>query len=274
MSDREESDERDPEEEEKIDERRALSATVVHEALRSEGREEIGRPAMALAWSGLAAGLSMGLSLLAEGALQRHLPEAEWRPLLTSLGYSIGFVAVTLGRQQLFTETTLTALLPFLHDPRAAMLMRTFRLWGIVLGANLVGAFLIAWGIVQIGAFQPALGESFREIGLEAAHQEPWTAFVRGIFGGWLIALMVWLLPSAHNARLWVIILITWLLAASQLTHIVAGSIEVFHVVVLGEVSLTDYLVRYGVPVLLGNTIGGVVFVALLNHAQVVGGEE
>lgn len=274
MGEQEERDGQKAPEQEKIQERQALTAQAVHEALRCEGREEVARPAMALAWSGLAAGLSMGLSLLAEGALQRHLPEAEWRPLLTSLGYSVGFVAVTLGRQQLFTETTLTALLPFLHDHRAAMLMRTFRLWGIVLAANLVGAFLIAWGIAQIGAFQPALGESFREIGLEAAHQEPWTAFVRGIFGGWLIALMVWLLPSAHNARLWVIILLTWLLAASQLTHIIAGSVEVFHVVVLGEVSLAEYLVRYGVPVLLGNTLGGVVFVALLNHAQVVGGEE
>lgn len=261
-------------EQEKIQERQALSASAVHEALRSEGRDEIARPAMALAWSGLAAGLSMGISLLGEGTLQRHLPEAEWRPLLTSLGYSLGFVAVTMGRQQLYTETTLTALLPFLHDRRASMLRSTFRLWGIVLVANLVGAFLIAWGLTQVGAYEPALGESFREIGLEAARQEPWTAFVRGIFGGWLIALMVWLLPSAHNARLWVILLLTWLLAASGLTHIIAGSVEVLYVVILGEVSLSESVTRFGVPVLLGNTLGGVVFVALLNHAQVVGGEE
>jgi formate-nitrite transporter family protein len=126
-------------------ERRALSARAVHEALRSEGASEIGRPWNALAWSGLAAGISMGLSLVAEGFLRAHMPDASWRPLVASLGYTVGFVVVTLGRQQLFTETTLTACLPLLHERTASMLVSVVRLWVVVLFANLVGGWLFAW---------------------------------------------------------------------------------------------------------------------------------
>ena len=100
-------------ENDKADDRQALSARVVHKALRQEGEEELERSSSALAWSALAAGISMGLSLLAQGTLRHHLPDTEWRILITSLGYAVGFIAVTLGRQQLFTETTLTAMLPF-----------------------------------------------------------------------------------------------------------------------------------------------------------------
>src|SRR4051812_30179237 len=93
-------------------ERRSVSARIVHEAVLAEGLEELERTSAALAWSGLAAGLSMGFSLAAEGLLRAHLPDTSWRPLVDRLGYSIGFLIVILGRQQLFTENTLTVILP------------------------------------------------------------------------------------------------------------------------------------------------------------------
>src|SRR5579885_2100774 len=81
--------------------RTALPADVVYQAICNEGENELARSSAALAWSGLAAGLSMGFSLVAEGLLTVHLPEAPWRPLITKLGYSVGFLMVVLGRQQL-----------------------------------------------------------------------------------------------------------------------------------------------------------------------------
>src|SRR5436190_7266334 len=86
------------------EERSSPSGAVVYKAILKEGFDELDRPFSALFWSGLAAGLSMGASLLAEGFLGAHLPDAPWKPLLTKLGYSVGFVVVILGRQQLFTE--------------------------------------------------------------------------------------------------------------------------------------------------------------------------
>ena len=254
-------------------ERRALSARAVHEALRSEGASEIERPWNALAWSGLAAGISMGLSLLAEGFLRAHVPDTSWRPLVASLGYTVGFVVVTLGRQQLFTETTLTACLPLLHERTASMFVSVVRLWVVVLLANLLGGWLFAWTASHPSAFSPELRQAFSDLAREAVSEHPWNAFVRGIIGGWIIALMVWLLPSAESARPWIILMMTYVIAAANLTHIIAGSVEVFYGIAAAEISWITYLWRYGIPVLLGNSIGGIVFVAVLNHAQVVAEE-
>src|SRR3954452_22587275 len=93
---------------EEAEERSAPHPSVVYEAIYSEGRDELERGGGSLFFSGLAAGLSMGFSLISEGLLRAFLPDAPWRPLTTKLGYSVGFVIVVLGRQQLFTENTLT----------------------------------------------------------------------------------------------------------------------------------------------------------------------
>jgi formate/nitrite transporter FocA (FNT family) len=222
----------------KIRQRQALSAAAVNETLRREGKTELRRSSQALAWSGLGAGLSIGLSMVAEAVLRLHAPEASWRPLLVSLGYTVGFLVVTLGRQKLYTETTLTALLPVFHERSAALLTSTLRLWTVVLLANLVGAFVFAWAAAGTPAFSPELREVFRQLGHEAIRHDPWTAFIKGIFGGWLIALMVWLLPSAEAARIWIIVALTYLLSVTQLTHIIAGSVEAFYLVTTGELSV------------------------------------
>lgn len=101
-------------EEKQVEERVALGANVVYETVRREGDEEMLRTSSALAWSGLAAGLSMGFSFVAEALLASYLPDRPWRPLISKLGYSVGFLIVVLGRQQLFTENTLTVILPLL----------------------------------------------------------------------------------------------------------------------------------------------------------------
>jgi formate/nitrite transporter FocA (FNT family) len=215
----------------------------------------------------------MGLSLLAEGMMRAHLPDTPWRALVSSLGYTVGFLVVTLGRQQLFTETTLTACLPLLHDRTPETFRRVVRLWAVVLAANLVGAWLFAWTAAHPSAFGPELRQAFSEIAHEAVSHDPWSAFVRGVLGGWIIALMVWLLPSAESARPWVIMIMTYLIAVAGLTHIIAGSAEVFYGIAAGEVGVGAYLWRYGLPVLLGNSLGGIVLVAIVNHAQVVAEE-
>src|SRR3954471_18464498 len=96
------------------EERKSPASHVVHQAIVAEGVEELERSTAALAWSGLAGGLAMGLSLIAEAILQTHIPDASWRPLVSKLGYAVGFLVVILGRQQLFTENTLTPILPLL----------------------------------------------------------------------------------------------------------------------------------------------------------------
>ena len=71
-----ESDEKQNGEEIEVDEERLPSqAMATHEVIRQEGEKELERDAMALLWSAIAAGLSMGASLVAKGIFHVHLSE-------------------------------------------------------------------------------------------------------------------------------------------------------------------------------------------------------
>ncbi len=260
-------------EQDEIERRAAVRVVVVHEAIRKEGEAELSRSSSALAWSGFAAGLSMGFSLVGEGLIRSHLPEASWAPLLGKLGYTFGFLIVVLGRQQLFTENTLTAIVPLLMHRSWDCLRNVLRLWTVVLLTNLVGVFLFAWVAGNTGIFPEEAKQAFSQIGHAALQHGFGTIFLKGIFGGWLIALMVWLLPAADTARVPIIIILTYLVGLGELSHIVAGAAETFYLVGTGRTSFGVFLISYALPTLLGNIVGGVSIAAALNHAQVVAGE-
>ncbi len=259
-----------------VEGRGAPRPLIVYEVIRREGEEELRRTWSALAWSGLAAGLSMGFSLVAQGLIRARLPDAPWRPLIVNFGYSIGFLIVILGRQQLFTENTLTPILPLLNKPSGGTLWRVARLWAVVLTTNLVGALLFASVVGHTAVFRPAVRDAFAAIGQEAMDGTFWTILLRAIFAGWLIALMVWLLPGAETSRPMIIIILTFLVGLGGLAHIVAGAVEVFYLLTTGAASWSHGMSGWFVPTLIGNCIGGVSLVAALNHAQVTagGGEE
>lgn len=250
--------------------RTALRAAVVFETVRREGEQELERPVAALAFSGLAAGLSMGFSLIATGIIHAGLPASPWRGLVEEFGYTLGFIIVVLGRQQLFTENTVTAIIPLLDKPNMTKFWQVLRLWAIVLVTNLIGALIVAAAMVHTSAFDASVKRAFSEIGSTAMSYPFATVLFKGVFAGWLIALMVWLLPAAENAKLWVILIVTYVVGAAGLSHIIAGSVEGLYVVLDGQVSLAQYLTGFLLPVFLGNCIGGVLFVSLLNYGQVV----
>jgi formate-nitrite transporter family protein len=261
------------EEERQVEEATSMGAHIVHEAVRKEGEAELSRPSAALAWSGLAAGLSMGFTLLAEGLLHAHLPDAPWRPLISKLGYTLGFLIVILGRQQLFTENTLTVILPLLYRRDAGTFFNVVRLWTIVLVANLIGVCLFTFGLRE-PVFDPGVLNSFHAIGREAMAPGALAIFFKAIFGGWLIALMVWLLPGSESSRFATIVTITYVVGLGKMPHVVGGSAETLFLTTSGELPLVDYLTGFMLPTLAGNVIGGVALVAAINHAQVVAGKQ
>ncbi len=164
--------------------RTSVSAAVVHEAIRLDGDEELNRPVSALAWSGLAAGLSMGFSFVAEGLIRTYLPNAPWRPLITNLGYPLGFLIVVIGRQQLFTENTLTAIIPLLADRNLKTLLTVLRLWAVVLTANLIGAHIFAWAAADTTFLRPDVQRTLTDLAKEAAAVSFGSALWRGVFAG------------------------------------------------------------------------------------------
>ena len=252
-------------------ENQPLRPLVIHEIVRKEGEHELERRAGALAWSGFAAGLSMGFSFLVLALLHAGLPASSWRTLVDSFGYSTGFLIVILGRQQLFTETTLTAILPVLTRRDSTTLWKAMRVWLIVLAANLLGTALFAAVIAQPAVFGPQIYAAFGELAHHTIVGEFWPVLVRSIFAGWLIAMMVWLLPGAGPSRPLIIILLTYVVGLGRLSHIIASSVEAAFAVFAGQATIGQYLGAFWLPTLIGNTIGGVSLVALLNHAPLAG---
>ncbi|MDR5784427.1 formate/nitrite transporter family protein [Caballeronia sp. LZ065] len=245
---------------------------VIHEVVREEGEVAMERTFAGLMWSALAAGLSMGFSFLVQAILQGALPESNWRHLIASLGYTIGFVFVILGRQQLFTESTLTAVLPVLPVLTRRDLVtfgKTLRLWVIVLLFNLIGTLIFSALLQFKGVFDPEVTTALSEIARAPFSAGFGVTLVRAVFAGWLIALMVWLLPSARSARLPTILLVTYTVGVSKLTHVIASSAEAAYAVVTGAATLGDYFGVFLLPTLIGNMIGGISMVAIVNHAAI-----
>lgn len=243
---------------------------VIYEVVRRLGVEEMERPATSLWWSGIAAGLSISFSLLAQSILHAHLPDAPWRPLLSGLGYSVGFLMVVLGRQQLFTESTITVVLPLLKDFSASNVWRMVRLWAIVLAANFVGTLFAAAFCRYTPVLTPELKDSMLAISRDLTAIGWWDMGFRGITSGFLIAAMVWMIPSAESAKFAVVTMMTWLIAVGGFTHIVAGSMEANLLVISGAWEWWRMLWQFFVPALIGNMIGGTALFALISYAQVM----
>jgi len=143
-----------------------------------------------------------------------------------------------------------------------------------VLAANLIGALLVAIVAAHTSTFEAETRHAFGELGRASVQPGFGTVVLRGIFAGWLIALIVWLLPFAESARVWVIVIITYVIGLAHFSHVVAGAVVTFTAAFLGAVTWSEVAGSFLVPCLIGNIIGGVILVAALNHGQVVAGRE
>ncbi|TRW18203.1 formate/nitrite transporter family protein [Glacieibacterium frigidum] len=248
------------------------SLQVVHEVVRAQGEEELGRTALSLAASGVAAGVALGASVLARAYLHGGLPkDVAWAPLVSAFGYTTGFVIVILGRLQLFTETTVTAVLPVATHPTRANFGNLLRVWAVVFGANLVGCALVAWGIVSGFIVDPEQQRSVFEISREATAHGAMEILRLGIPAGFLIASIAWILPNAKGSEFWVVVLVTWVIGAGGFSHVVAGATEAFVLWFAGEADAAQTFGGFIAPALLGNILGGSVLFAVLAHAMVRG---
>ncbi|MNM42218.1 Inner membrane protein YfdC [compost metagenome] len=256
-------------EEQEVSHSQPPRAAVLHEIIRYQGDQELERTLAALWWSALAAGLSMGLSLMAMGLFYARLPEGDGAQVVASIGYSAGFLAVILARQQLFTENTLTAVLPVMTAPTLANFGRLLRLWGVVLFGNLAGTLLVAWVMLELPIFDSKTDVAFLEVGRKVMKNDISQMFAKGIVSGWMIATMVWMIPSMEHAKIWIILMITYLMALGDFTHIVVGSVEVSYLVWAGDETWSRFWLEFALPTLAGNIIGGSFIFALISHAQV-----
>lgn len=254
--------------EEEIKGAAGLSPMTIYEVIRRDGEEELERKSLSLIWSGISAGIVISLSVLGEAILRSYLPDETWAYLVENLGYSLGFLVVIVGRMQLFTENTISTVLPLLERLTLQAFLRTLRLWSIVLVANVIGAFAIAAFYAYSGAISDTIMPALYELSHHATGMSAWQGFVRGIPAGILVAAIVWMLPEARESSVAIIVIFTWLIAAGDFTHIVAGSVEMAFLMVTGELGVIDGATRFFLPVLAGNVIGGTAIFSMLVYGQ------
>ncbi|MFP4449812.1 MAG: formate/nitrite transporter family protein [Rhodosalinus sp.] len=258
-----------PREQEEIESKTPISPPAVFEVIRRAGNREMSRPPSALIASGLVAGVALGFSLLGEALLRAHLPEADWRPLVENFGYTVGFVIVIKGQMQLFTENTITAVMPVLEAKSRRALRGLLKLWLLVLGANLVGAVAFGTALWASRHIEPEVYRAALDIADHAVGFGPWETLLRGVGAGWLIAALVWIMSTTDRSHLALIVLITYLIALAGFTHIVAGTVEASVVVLAGQMPLLDAATSSVLPTLAGNILGGTVLFTLLTWAQI-----
>ena len=243
------------------------TAIQIYAQVAKNARQELRRPARSLAISGFAGGVTMGLTGLATAITRAELGTSGFSHFITTLLYPIGFIAVILGRAQLFTENTLYPVALVLSERRHYL--ATLRLWIIVLVCNCLGTFAFAVLAVRTDALQPKYVESLAAIGAEIANHSLSTIFWSAIIGGWIIALVAWLVSGSHSIS--GSILLIWLLAfvvgLGHFAHCVASSGEVLSAVLHHQLPTVSYF-RWLWPAVLGNIVGGVGLVTLLEYGQ------
>jgi formate/nitrite transporter FocA (FNT family) len=257
-------------EERRVDEYEKVPTSVIFEAIRREGEHELSRPFSALWWSGVAAGLAISTSVLCKGFFESILPHAEWAAGISNFGYTVGFLIVILGRMQLFTENTITPILPLFLAPTSVKFYQTARLWSIVFAANLVGCLAAALVLVHGHILPESRFEGILTVSRHYAEATAYEHFAWGIPAGFLIAALVWILPRMESAgEVLMIVIVTYVIGLGGMSHVVAGSTELFILVARGELGVGAAVFAGILPAFAGNVLGGSGIFAALTYAQV-----
>ncbi len=244
------------------------NALEIFQKVEENAHDELRRSSRALAFSGLAGGMGMGLTGLSVASVQYILGHGPWQDFIALLFYPLGFITVIIGRAQLFTENTLFPVALILSERKH--ISNTLRLWCVVFISNICGAMLFAFVTMKTGALHYELGARLAALGMRSVEGSGTQLFWSGVIGGWIIALMAWTVTASH----WTIgqVAVTWMLTAvvglGRFAHCIATSGEILSAVFTGQVSPGAYA-HWLLFATLGNILGGVTLVTLLNFGQV-----
>ncbi len=249
-------------------ETRRYTADEILQGTLENARTELSRSIVKLGFSGVAGGITMGLTALGVSSIRAFVGDGGWRDLVAYLAYPLGFIAVIIGRAQLFTENTLYPVVLVLDERRH--LVRMLRLWGTVFVWNIVGASIFAVLVAKSSALHPDILSAMTTMGSHAASGVAAHFFWSGVIGGWLIALVAWMVTGCHwtIGQIAVIYLVTFVVGAGRFAHCIAGSCEILTAVLHGTISTYTYF-HWLLPATAGNICGGTVIVSLLNYGQV-----
>lgn len=242
-----------------------FTSNEIFERVIVDADEEISRSFRELFFSGLAAGFAITLTVLLYTSMTHA---AGGIPLVGALLYPIGFVYIILGNYQLFTENTLPPVALVIE--RMASVPAMLGMWAVVLLGNLVGGALGATALAYGGVFSPGAAQTAVEIGMTGVETEWMALFFKAMFAGLIVAGVVWLdFSVTEDAARFILVYMAFLaIPLGNLFHVVVASTEVVYLVHLGQIGLWYGVYNFALPVLLGNTLGGVILVTIVNYFQ------
>lgn len=226
---------------------------------------EVRTGARELFFSALAAGFAITVTFLMHASMYG---KTDGDPLLSIVLYPIGFVYIILGGYQLYTENTLPPVALALE--RLTSIPNLFRIWTIVLCGNFLGGAVGALVLAKTGVFSPAAAAAATEIAFRGIETPFWDLFFRAGFTGLIVGGVVWLDFAARDtiSRFATVYIAFIAIAMGELFHVVVSFPELVYLVLNGHVAFTTGLQGFILPVLLGNTLGGVLLVTVVNYFQ------
>ena len=242
-----------------------FSTDEVFQRIIAAADEEITSGSRELFFSGLAAGFAITITFLLYASLTAS---TGGDTVLSVMLYPLGFVYIIIGGYQLYTENTLPPVALTLE--RLASIPALLRNWIVVLTGNFAGGALGAIALVYGGVLSPEAATAATSLAEKGVATPWWSLFSKAAFAGLIVAGVVWVEYAARDtiSRLVVIYLAFLSIPLGGLYHSVVSFTEMGYLVLRGDLVLMTGLIEFVLPVLLGNTVGGVVLVTLVNYFQ------
>lgn len=238
-----------------------------------EGERRLARRSPGLLATGFAGGTDVLFGIIAlavtTGALHATLPEATAH-LLGSLTFGFGFVFITIGRAELFTENFLIPVgTVFAGRARPVALVR---MWGVTLLFNLLGLATFAALFSVSGVLTPDALTVAGTLADTLGDRAVLPALASGIVAGAVMTVFTWIVAASESgiARIAAALIVGFLLAAPSLDHAVVGFGEMIFGLFAGTAHSDwgDLARNLGIAIV-GNFIGGVGLVFTTRLAQV-----
>jgi len=242
-----------------------FSSDEIFQRIIAAADEEITSKRRELFFSGVAGGLAITITFLALASMTHS---TDGHPVLSVLLYPLGFLYIILGGYQLYTENTLPPVALTLE--RFASVTALLRHWLVVLLGNFTGGAIGAVVLAWTGVFSPDVAAVALDLSEKGVKTPRADLFFKGAVAGLIVAGVVWVEYASRDtiSRLVIIYLAFLLIPLGNLFHVVVSFTEFVYMLLLGEVGPVVGMVEFVIPVLLGNTIGGIVLVTVVNYYQ------
>ena len=242
-----------------------FSSDEVFQRIIAAADEEITSGRRELFFAGIAGGFAITITFLLYASLYEATSA---HPILSVMLYPLGFIYIIIGGYQLYTENTLPPVALTLE--RLASWTALFRHWGIVLAGNFAGGAFGAVVLAYGGVFPAEVADAAVTLSAKGLSEDWLALFFKGAFAGLIVAGVVWVEYASQDtiSRLVVVYLAFLTIPLGNLYHVVVSFTElVYLVLVTGQSPISGFL-QFVLPVLLGNTLGGILLVTVVNYYQ------